>query len=144
MVIIFGMVDFIVQYVRLFNWILFFVITVKNEVGSSERKCVAKETLVNAEKGLVDGSEEEKVQTSQMEVSDLNGESRDVGSKCGDTATLLKRKRDLSTDLHASRGRKTSNELETCVACSKRQRYFMCIHALLSFSCLSDLCHWIV
>ncbi|KAL8089858.1 hypothetical protein AgCh_039353 [Apium graveolens] len=95
---------------------------VKDEVDSSGRKFVAKETSVNAEKGLVYGSEEEKVQTSKVEVSDSNRESCDVGSKCGNTATLSKRKRDLCTDLHASPGRKTNNEFETCVACSKRQR----------------------
>ncbi|KAK1353041.1 hypothetical protein POM88_052879 [Heracleum sosnowskyi] len=80
----------------------------KIEVDSSERKCVAKETLVNVQKGLVNGFEEEKVQTPKMEVSDSNRESRDVGSKCGDVVTLLK-KRDLCTDLHASPGRETSD-----------------------------------
>lgn len=107
-------------------------------VDSWERKCVAKETLVNAEKGLVDGSEKEKVQTPKMEVSGLNRKPRDVGSKCGDATTLSKRKRDLCTDLHAYPGRETSNEFETCVACSKRQRYLLCMHTLLSFLCLSD------
>lgn len=125
------------QHVWLLDWILFLVIAVKSEVDS-ERKCVAKETLVNAEKGLVDGSGEEKVQTHKVEVTDSNREYRNVGTKCGDTATLLKRKRDLCTDLHASPGRETSNEFETCVSCSKRQRYFMCMHALLSSLCLSD------
>lgn len=125
---------------QLLSCILFLVMVDKNEANSSEGKCVAKETLVNGEKVLVDGSTEEQVKPIKLEVSGLIGESHDVGIdiKCGDVPTLSKRKRDSCMDLDASSGCKTSNDYEICVMCSKMRRYLICMHTLLFFLYMPD------
>lgn len=121
------------------------VISDGNGIKASNSGGIVEKTIADAEKLLVDFSAEEKLQTPELVGSASTGKSLGDGIdlETNDNTIPSKRKRDQmvmdfdtsatdarkdvckssSDDIYSPSACKTYDVFETCVACSKRQRY---------------------